>query len=129
MVEFKIVVADPKTGKCFTKEVKDEKAEKLIGLKIGDKFDGNILDLPGYELLITGGSDYCGFPMKKDVEGTSRKKVMLRKGFNLRKVRKNIRKRRTVAGNTIYEKTAQINAKIIKYGDKPLWEENEEKKE
>lgn len=129
MVEFKLVVSDPKTGKSRSFELKEENAEKLLGLKIGDKFDGSLISLENYEFEITGGSDSSGFPMKKSIDGDIKRKVIVSKGFGLRKVRKSVKRRRTFAGNTIYEKTAQINAKIIKYGKEPFITKEEEKKE
>ncbi len=126
MVEFKIVVSDPKTGKSYSFEAKDDVAESLIGKKIGDKIDGKLIELEGYELEITGGSDNAGFMMKKSIEGTQRKSIVVPKGKGFWKTRKGVRARRTFAGNTVYEKTAQINCKIIKYGKKPLENPTEE---
>lgn len=116
MVEFKLVISDPKTGKSYMREVKDKPANALTGLKIGDKVSGNKIELDGYEFEITGGSDYCGFPMRRDVEGTARKKVLIVGGVGLKSKRKGMKRRRTVAGNTIAKNTSQINLKILKYG-------------
>jgi small subunit ribosomal protein S6e len=77
MAEFKVVIADKKTGKCLQKELKGESANGLLGKKIGDVIRGELLDLTGYEFKITGGSDYCRFPMRSDVSGTGRKKILL----------------------------------------------------
>jgi len=97
-----------------------------MGLKIGDKVKGEVLDFAGYEFDITGGSDSCGFPMRKDVSGTLRKKILSVKTLGLKIKDHGIRKRKTVAGNTIYDKTAQINLKIVKYGKAPLEAPKEE---
>ena len=67
MPEFKIVVSDPKTGKAQQITVSGEAAERLIGLKIGDVIDGAIVGLKGKKLMITGGSDRSGFPMRPDI--------------------------------------------------------------
>jgi small subunit ribosomal protein S6e len=127
MTEFKVVVSDPKKGRSYSFEAKEDAAEKLIGLKVGSKLSGEIIGLEGYELEITGGSDASGFPMKKSLEGTSRKRIIIPKGFGLKRVRNDVRKRKTFAGNTIFEGTAQINTSIVKHGKKPLGEENEQK--
>ena len=37
MAEFKVVIADPKTGKCYKHEVKGPEATRLVGMKIGEK--------------------------------------------------------------------------------------------
>ena len=110
-----------------TKKVVVEDVKFLQGKKIGDKVKGEGLDMPGYEFQITGGSDASGFPMRKDVEGVNRKKVLLASGVGVRKrPRKGLRLRKTVAGNTIYEKTAQINLSVLKMGKEDLFAEPKE---
>lgn len=128
-MEFKLNIGDPKTAKTVKKELKDEAAKPLLGKKIGDHIKGELFDLSGYEFEITGGSDYCGFPMRKDVEGIARKKILITNGIGSRHTEGGIRKRRTVAGNTVHEKTAQINLKVLKHGKNPLFEEKSDKKE
>jgi len=136
MVEFKVVISDPKTGRSVQREVKEENAKNLVGLKIGDNFKGELIDLTGYEFQITGGSDYCGFPMRQDVPGSARKKILGVKGvglINKKKARgkdvkymrtmKGMRQRVTVAGNTIFDKTAQVNLKIVKIGKENIFPE------
>ncbi len=125
-MEFKINIGDPKTGKTYKKELKDDDTKPLLGIKIGDTIKGEVLDLTGYEFAITGGSDAFGFPMRKDVEGNNRKKVLITGGVGMRPKRNGQRLRKTVAGNTINEKTAQINMSILKYGKAPLDEEKKE---
>ncbi|HIQ49875.1 MAG TPA: 30S ribosomal protein S6e [Nanoarchaeota archaeon] len=126
----KFVISDPKTRRAWQIE---RDAEFLYGKKIGDKFDGSLIGLPGYVLEITGGTDKDGFPMRPDLEGTVRKKLLLASGPGYRPKRKGVRKRKTVRGNTIAEDIAQINCKVVAYGDKPLEEllgkKEEEKKE
>ncbi len=107
-----------------TKKVVIENAKFLFGKKIGDKIKGEGIDMPGYEFEISGGSDASGFPMRNDVEGTSRKRILIAGGVGLRKKpRKGFRTRKTVAGNTIYEKTAQVNLKVLKMGKDDLFAE------
>ena len=118
MVDFKIVISDPSTGKTYQKEVKDDDARKFIGLKIGDKLKGDFLELGNVELEVTGGSDYCGFPMRKDVFGSGRKKILAVGGVGIRNREKGIKKRKTVCGNTIHAKISQINVRVL--GGKPI---------
>ncbi len=120
MATFKLNIGNPEDKKTYKAEVSDEQAEALIGLKIGDTVKGDLIGYEGYEFLITGGSDYCGFPMRKDVQGTQRKRILIVRGVGTRQKEKGRRIRKTVAGNTIYDKTAQINLKVIKKGKKPL---------
>jgi len=120
-----IVYSDPKTGKTNQVKIDEEKAKMLIGKKIGDTIDGTIIGAPGYKLLITGGTDNSGFPLRKDVEGVKKVKVLIKK-------KKGIRVRKTVRGNTISNDTVQVNTKIIEYGELPveeLFKKKEEKKE
>ncbi|MFH1212448.1 MAG: 30S ribosomal protein S6e [Candidatus Woesearchaeota archaeon] len=127
MVEFKLNIGDPKNGKTYKLEVKDAQAKPLIGKSIGESFKGELIDLTGYEFEITGGSDNCGFPMRPDVKGSARKKVLITNGIGFHTKRDGLRKRRNVAGNTVFDKTSQINLRILKHGKTALVAE--EKKE
>jgi len=128
MAEFKLVIADPKTGKCTQVVVSENNTTALNGKKIGDKVKGESFDMPGYEFEITGGADYCGFPMRKDIEGPVRKKILLTDGVGIRNKEKGIRKRKTVCGNTIHDNITQVSMKILKQGKKPLGAEPSEEK-
>ncbi len=119
MAEFKAVIG-LKSGKCVQKEIKEDQAKPLLGMKIGDKVNGNEIGFEGYEFEITGGSDYCGFPMRKDVDGQARKRILAIGGVGLKKAGKGIRQRKTVCGNTIHAKIAQVNLKVLKEGKESL---------
>ncbi len=125
-MEFKVNIGDPKTGKTVQKVVSGDHAQALLKKKIGEKISGEAIGFPGYEFEITGGSDYCGFPMRRDVRGSARKKVLIVSGVGIRKNVRGRKIRKTVAGNTVYSKTAQINLKTLKQGEKPLIEEKAE---
>lgn len=129
MAEFKVNIGDPKSGKTVQKVVSGDHAQALLKKRIGEKISGEAIGFPGYEFEISGGSDYCGFPMRRDVRGTARKKVLIVKGVGLRHNVEGRKVRKTVAGNTVYSKTAQINLKVLKQGEKPLIEEKAEAKE
>ena len=116
---FKIVISDPKTRKAYQKDVEKE-TSGLLGKKIGETFSGNLIGLQGYELQITGGSDNDGFPMRADVEGTARKKILLSSPPGFHPKKKGQRKRKSVRGNTISLDISQINVKVVKYGEKSL---------
>lgn len=109
--------------------------EVLVGKKIGETIPGKEIspDLNGYELEITGTSDIAGFPGKPDVEGPEIKRVLLTKGWGMHKkpkkegkkkvsTPKGLRLRKSVRGNTISEKTVQINLNVVKEGSKKLSE-------
>ncbi|MBI2565265.1 30S ribosomal protein S6e [Candidatus Woesearchaeota archaeon] len=141
MANFKLVIG-LKGGKCVQKEIKDQHAQVLIGKKIGDLVKGEEIGLSGYEFMITGGSDYCGFPMRKDVVGLTRKRVLAVRGtigltgwrsYKKRgkvlhyRLGKGIRYRKTVCGNAVNDKTVQINLKAVKEGVEPIIHEPSKK--
>ncbi|MBI2649892.1 30S ribosomal protein S6e [Candidatus Woesearchaeota archaeon] len=131
MVSFKLCISDPSSGKTFQKEIKDNIARPLIGLNIGETIKGDNIEINGYELQITGGSDYCGFPMRKGILGI-RKKIAIYGGVGFKGDAKGIKRRKTVCGHKIHERISQINLKVTKQGAKKLAEifgVSEEKKE
>lgn len=123
MSSYKLVISDPKTGRTVQREVKDPESKALMGKKIGQNIKGDLFGLAGFEFLITGGSDFCGFPMRKDVSGIARKRILAVSGVGLKKLGKGVRQRKTVCGKVIYAKTAQINLKITSYGKENLFAE------
>lgn len=125
MVDFKVVIST-KDGKSVQREVKEPESAVFLGKKIGEVIKGESINLTG-ELQISGGSDYCGFPMRKDVPGTGRKRILAVTGIGLRKKGKGQRQRKTVCGNTIHAKISQINLKVVKEGKEKLGGEPEKK--
>ncbi len=119
MAETKFVINDSKTGKSYQKALEDS---TLVGKKIGETITGDFLDLEGYELQVTGGSDSAGFPMRKEIEGSGRKRSLFTGGVGVKVKRAGIRQRKTVCKNTISDKTVQVNLKVTKYGSKKLEE-------
>ena len=107
---FKLTVSDQK-GKSISRELKDNDANVLLGLQVGQETDASILGMQG-KIKITGGSDKSGVAMRGDVAGIPRKRVLLSKGVGLQKVKsKGLRKRKLVRGNIISEEIYQINCK------------------
>jgi len=120
MVSFKLVIGT-KEGKCLQKDLQEPEANTLLGKKIGEKIAGDLVGFTGYEFEVTGGSDYCGFPMRKDVEGVARRRILAVEGIGLRNTKeKGIRTRKTVCGNTIHPKIAQVNLRVLTQGKDPL---------
>src|SRR3989344_8906039 len=101
MAEFKVVIGDSKTGKCKQAVVSGDNTRSLFGKKLGDKIKGESIDMPGYEFEITGGSDYAGFPMRKDLDGPIRKQIFAVRGTGLKTIKGGDKIRKTVCGNTI----------------------------
>ena len=130
MVEFKVVISDPATGKAYQKVVSGANANRLIGKQIGDIINGTLVDLPpDYELQITGGTDKDGFPMRPDLPGTGRRKLLLSGGVGYRPKEKGVRKKKTVRGRVISKDIVQINMKVVKHGKIPLEELLKKKEE
>src|SRR3989338_5014143 len=119
MASFKINIADPKTSKCYKTEVKEEKAAPFMGLNIGEKIEGDKIGIEGYEFQITGGTDYCGFPMRRGILDI-RKKITIYKGVGFKGGLKGMKKRKTVCGHKISESITAINLKVLKEGSKKL---------
>ncbi len=112
MVTYKLIVSDPKTGKSEASEVKDASAQQLVGRKVGDVIDGASVGLTG-KIMITGGSDKAGFPMRSDTMGGGKNYVLLTRGVGYRTKEDGVKKRKLVRGNTITEETYQVNAKRV----------------
>ncbi len=102
MANFKITISDVK-GKSIIKELKDSDANPLLGLTVGQETDAALVGLQG-KLKITGGSDKSGVPMRGDVLGGTRKRVLISQGVGLQDTEKGLRKRKLLRGNTIAPK-------------------------
>lgn len=120
MVEFKVVVNDTKTGKSHNVEVTGHHANSLIGKKINDEVDGIFVSLPGYKLQITGGTDKNGFPIRNDLPGTGRRRLLLSFGQGFKPSENGKRQKKSVRGNTIHQDIVQINMKVTKHSNKPI---------
>ena len=129
MPEFKVNVGDPKTGKTVHFVLDEAHSKALYGKVLRAKISGSLIGYEGYEFEITGGSDSCGFPMRQDLQGAKRKKILLTGGVGFKPKRKGQRRRKAVAGNVVMPKTSQVNLKILKYGKKPLVETEAKPKE
>ncbi|MBT4111162.1 30S ribosomal protein S6e [Candidatus Woesearchaeota archaeon] len=139
MVDFKCVIG-AKDGKTYQKEIKSPEADNLLKRRISEKISGDLLGFEGYEFEITGGSDKCGFPMRKGIQ-EPRKQIMIGKGVGFsgknrnKQKQKGLLKRRTVCGELVTKIIRQVNLKVLKEGSKSLDEApaeeapKEEKKE
>ena len=110
MANFKLTISDIK-GKSLSKELKDSDANPLLGLELGNETDAAVVGLSG-KLKLTGGSDKSGVPMRDDVHGSARKRVLLSKGVGLQAAEHGDRVRKLTRGNIISEEIYQINCKF-----------------
>ena len=122
MANFKIIVSDPSSGKSQVVEAKENEAQSLVGMKIGEIFDGTIIGVSG-KVKVTGGSDKAGFPMRRDISGGAKKYVLLTKGIGFRSAEKGEKRRKLVRGSVITEEIYQLNAILVKETkEKPIAE-------
>ena len=120
MVDMRLVVSHNQKTKQLT--LSDEQARKLRGRKIGEHFKGDGFGLPGYVLEIRGGTDKDGFPMRGDLHGSVRKRLLLSSGPGYKPKKLGIRKRKMIRGATIDTDISQLNVIVIKEGKKPVEE-------
>ncbi|MFH1055917.1 MAG: 30S ribosomal protein S6e [Candidatus Altiarchaeota archaeon] len=118
-MDYKVVVSDPKTGKSYQVDVKEEQAKKIRGKKIGESFEGTIANLPGYKLEITGGSDKSGFPMKEGLHSSKAMRILIGKGVGF-KAEKGHRARRRLHGEVVGDQIVQVNTKVVEHGAKSI---------
>jgi small subunit ribosomal protein S6e len=121
MAGFKLNIADTKAGRCYKSELKEDQSSILMGLNIGEKVDGNKIGFDGYEFQVTGGTDHCGFPMRRGILGV-RKKLVIYPGLGFRRGLKGMKKRKTVCGHKINDKISAVNLKVVKEGPKKMSE-------
>jgi small subunit ribosomal protein S6e len=119
MTKFKVIVSDPETGTSKVVELEEARAVPFIGRKIGESIDGAVVDLPAHRLQIMGGSDRDGVPIRPNVHGGGRRKVVLSGGVGFNPQNKGQRRRKTVRGEVITDEIAQINTQIIQKPKKP----------
>lgn len=122
MVEFKAIVNDVKTGKSYNVTVSGHHANSLNGKNIGEIVDGIFVGLPGYKLKITGGSDRNGTPMRSDLPGSKRKKLLLSDSLGFHEKYPGERRRVAIRGSTISGEIVQVNLAITEYGPKSIEE-------
>jgi small subunit ribosomal protein S6e len=120
MVEFKVVVSDPKTGRAYNVDASGGAAGAIVGKSIGDEVDAGSLGLAGYKIKITGGSDRTGTTAKKGIPGAGRKKLLLAGGIGFHPNMDGERRRKTVRASEITQDFVQINAQVTAYGEKTL---------
>ncbi len=122
MVEFKIVLSDPRTGHAYNLNVSGGAANGIIGKRIGDELDASPLGIAGYKVKLTGGSDRNGTPARRNLPVAGMKKILLASGVGFRPRMEGERRRKSIRGNEITAEFVQINAKVTEYGGKPLEE-------
>ena len=122
MADFRIVVSDSKTAQAYQVTVTGAAANKIIGKNIGEIISGDLAGLSGYTLKLTGGTDRDGFPIRPDLPGPARRKILVAGGVGFHPTQDGERRRKSMRGHEISSEVTQINTVIVEYGQKPLAE-------
>jgi small subunit ribosomal protein S6e len=109
MAKFKLIISDPITGKSSASEIEGSRAQALVGRSLGETIDGSALGIGQGKLLISGGCDKNGIPMRADVHGGVKKYIVLSAGPGFNPTRHGERRRKLVRGKMITDETYQIN--------------------
>ena len=115
-------------GKGLSKLIEiDEKKFRFEGMKIGEVIKGGLIGFPNYEFQIMGGSDASGFPMRKDVHGPVKKRILVSKrAIGYKPKRKGEKRRKSVRGNEVSFDMTLLNLKVVKYGETELFKVKKE---
>ena len=122
MVDFKVVLSDPKTGRSYKVDVTGGAAGAIVGKQIGDEVDLGSAGLSGYRMEITGGSDRTGTPARPNLPVSGRRRLLVSGGVGFHPTMEGMRRRKSYRGKEITADFVQINARVSAYGDKPLEE-------
>ena len=106
------IISDPTTGTSQRVEIEDTQLRPLVGTRIGQTIDGSIAGMQGYKLKLTGGTDKDGIPMRPDVHGSAKARIVLSGGVGYKPKNKGEKKRKVVRGNTISPETTFLNFSI-----------------
>jgi small subunit ribosomal protein S6e len=108
-----LIISDPETGTSQKVELEDNRMGPLVGRRIGEVIDGTVADLAGHQLQLTGGTDKDGIPMRPDVHGSAKSRIILSGGVGYKPKKKGERRRVVVRGNTVSVETTFLNFKIV----------------
>ncbi len=106
-----LIVSDP-DGTSQRVEIEDAQLRPLVGTRIGQTIDGSFAGMQGYKLKFTGGTDKDGVPMRPDVHGSARARIVLSGGVGFKPTEKGMKRRKVVRGNTISAETSFLNFSI-----------------
>jgi small subunit ribosomal protein S6e len=120
-----LIISDPETGTSQKVELEDARMAPIMGSRIGEVIDGTVADLAGHKIQLTGGTDKDGIPMRPDVHGGVKARVVLSGGVGYKPKKKGERKRVVVRGNTVSADTTFLNFKIV---EKPKGRKKKAKK-
>ncbi len=117
-----MVLSDPENGRAYKVPLSEEDMRSIVGRRIGEVIEGSAIGLPGVKIQLTGGSDRDGFPMRRDVHGAVRRRILLRSPPGFRPKERGEVRRKRVRGNVYVPEIVQVNAKVLEKGDANLEE-------
>jgi small subunit ribosomal protein S6e len=118
MAKFKVILSDPESGKSQVVDLDGPRAVPLVGRRLGETLDGAALGFGGYKVRIAGGSDKDGFPMRSDVHGGVKTRIVMAQGVGFHPACEGQRRRKTIRGSIITEEIVQINMAIVEKSKK-----------
>ena len=108
-----LIVSNPADGTSQRVELDDQQLRALYGTRIGQVVEGAVAGMQGYKIKLTGGTDKDGIPMRPDVHGSVKARIVLSGGVGYKPKKKGERKRVVVRGNTVSADTTFLNFKIV----------------
>ena len=120
MVDFKVVISDPATGKAYNIDATGGAAGSFMGKHIGDEIDGTPLGFEGFRIKITGASDKTGTPARRGLPFAGKRRCLLSGGVGFKPVLEGERRRKMMRGYEITADFVQINVVVAKEGPKSL---------
>lgn len=113
MPEFKAVLSNSKDGTSKLLALTGDQSNALLGLKIGETLDGDRIGATGVKVQITGGSDKSGFPMRPDLQGGVKRRILVSTGPGFKPTVRGERIKKMMRGNTITDDIVQVNLRIV----------------
>ena len=114
------IVISESNGKSYQLELPKDKEVHIVGKKIGDELEGNLIGAAGYVLKFTGGSDGSGIPMKEEIAGAAKKFTLTTEGVGFKAEHQGERRRKYARGNTYSSESVQVNTQVKTPGPTPL---------
>lgn len=108
-----LIVSNPADGTSQRVELDDQQLRALYGTRIGQVVEGAVAGMQGYKIKLTGGTDKDGIPMRPDVHGSAKVRVILSGGVGYKPKDKGDKKRKVVRGNTVSVETTFLNFTIV----------------
>ena len=108
-----LIVSDPAAGTSQRVEIDAARMGPLVGTRIGQTVDGSLAGMQGYKLKLTGGTDKDGIPMRPDVHGSAKSRIVLSGGVGYTPKNKGEKKRKVVRGNTVSQETTFLNFVVL----------------